>query len=54
VTLSPHLGYVTRELLGAVYSDTVEAVAAWLNGEPIRIANHQALLALLSQVNRQR
>jgi phosphoglycerate dehydrogenase-like enzyme len=40
VTLSPHLGYVTREMLGAIYSDTVEAVAAWLDGKPIRIANH--------------
>ncbi len=39
VTLSPHLGYVTRETLGAVYSDTVEAVAAWLDGKPVRIAN---------------
>ncbi|OBF88082.1 hydroxyacid dehydrogenase [Mycobacterium sp. 852002-51163_SCH5372311] len=42
VTLSPHLGYVTREMLGAFYADTVEAVAAWLNGTPIRIANPQA------------
>lgn len=39
VTLSPHLGYVTREMLGAFYSDTVESVLAWLDGEPIRIAN---------------
>ena len=45
VTLSPHLGYVTREMLGAFYSDTVEAVVAWLNGRPIRIANPQALPA---------
>jgi phosphoglycerate dehydrogenase-like enzyme len=43
VTLSPHLGYVTREMLGAVYTDTVEAVAAWLDGAPIRIANPEAL-----------
>jgi phosphoglycerate dehydrogenase-like enzyme len=43
VTLSPHLGYVTRELLAAVYSDTVESVAAWLDGAPIRIANREAL-----------
>jgi phosphoglycerate dehydrogenase-like enzyme len=43
VTLSPHIGYVTRELLGVVYSDTVEAVAAWLDGKPIRIANLEAL-----------
>ncbi|OBI95933.1 hydroxyacid dehydrogenase [Mycobacterium alsense] len=39
VTLSPHLGYVTREMLGAFYEDTVEAVVAWLDGAPIRIAN---------------
>ncbi|QAY96152.1 hydroxyacid dehydrogenase [Methylovirgula ligni] len=43
VTLSPHLGYVTRELLNAVYSDTVEAVAAWLDGKPVRIVNQEAL-----------
>lgn len=43
VTLSPHLGYVTREMLGAFYADTVEAVAAWLDGTPIRIANPQVL-----------
>ncbi|MGD1172862.1 D-2-hydroxyacid dehydrogenase family protein [Mycobacterium seoulense] len=42
VTLSPHLGYVTREMLGAFYSDTVEAVTAWLDGAPIRIANPEA------------
>ncbi|OJZ73788.1 hydroxyacid dehydrogenase [Mycobacterium paraffinicum] len=39
VTLSPHLGYVTREMLSAFYADTVEAVAAWLDGAPVRIAN---------------
>lgn len=43
VTLSPHLGYVTREMLGAFYSDTVEAVVAWLDGAPVRIANPEAL-----------
>ncbi|OBF76375.1 hydroxyacid dehydrogenase [Mycobacterium sp. 852002-51613_SCH5001154] len=43
VTLSPHLGYVAREMLAAFYSDTVEAVAAWLDGAPIRIANPEAL-----------
>ncbi|BBY40426.1 2-hydroxyacid dehydrogenase [Mycobacterium mantenii] len=42
VTLSPHLGYVTREMLGAFYSDTVESVVAWLDGAPIRIANPEA------------
>lgn len=44
VTLSPHLGYVTREMLSAFYADTVEAVVAWLDGSPIRIANPEALL----------
>ena len=43
VTLSPHLGYVTREMLSAFYSDTVAAVEAWLDGTPIRIANPEAL-----------
>lgn len=43
VTLSPHLGYVTREMLGAFYADTVESVLAWLDGTPIRIANHEVL-----------
>lgn len=49
VTLSPHLGYVTREMLSAFYSDTVEAVVAWLNGTPIRIANAEALQRGTSQ-----
>ncbi|OBK43957.1 D-2-hydroxyacid dehydrogenase family protein [Mycobacterium kubicae] len=43
VTLSPHLGYVTTETLSAFYSDTVEAVLAWLDGAPVRIANPEAL-----------
>jgi phosphoglycerate dehydrogenase-like enzyme len=43
VTLSPHLGYVTREMLGTFYADTVESVLAWLDGAPIRIANPEAL-----------
>ncbi|CDO87002.1 hydroxyacid dehydrogenase [Mycobacterium triplex] len=42
VTLSPHLGYVTREMLAAFYSDSIEAVVAWLDGTPIRIANPEA------------
>ncbi|MEE6135257.1 D-2-hydroxyacid dehydrogenase family protein [Mycobacterium sp. 050128] len=43
VTLSPHLGYVTREMLSAFYSDSIEAVVAWLDGAPIRIVNPEAL-----------
>jgi phosphoglycerate dehydrogenase-like enzyme len=45
VTLSPHLGYVTREMLSACYSDTIEAVAAWLDGKPVRLANSEELRA---------
>jgi phosphoglycerate dehydrogenase-like enzyme len=43
VTVAPHLGYVTREALTAFYVDTLEAVAAFVNGTPIRIANPSAL-----------
>ena len=43
VTLSPHLGYVTREFLGAIYSDVVESVTAWLDGNPVRVVNREAL-----------
>jgi phosphoglycerate dehydrogenase-like enzyme len=43
VTVTPHLGYVTRETLGAFYSDTVAAVAAFAAGNPIRVANPQVL-----------
>ena len=43
VTLTPHLGYVTRETLHAFYSDTIENVSAWLDGRLERIANQEAL-----------
>ena len=43
VTVSPHLGYVTRETLRAFYSDTVQAAVAFVQGEPIRVANPVAL-----------
>jgi phosphoglycerate dehydrogenase-like enzyme len=43
VTVTPHLGYVTREALTAFYVDTLEAVVAFANGTPIRIANPDAL-----------
>lgn len=43
VTLTPHLGYVTRETLHAFYADTIENVAAWLGGKLERIANPEAL-----------
>ena len=43
VTITPHLGYVTRETLVAFYTDTLEAVVAFAGGKPIRIANPEAL-----------
>jgi len=43
VTVTPHLGYVTRETLTAFYTDTLEAVVAFAEGVPIRIANPEAL-----------
>ena len=43
VTLTPHLGYVTRETLHAFYADTIENLVAWLDGRLERIANPEAL-----------
>ncbi len=43
VTVTPHLGYVTRETLCAFYGDTLEAVVAFADGAPIRVANPAAL-----------
>jgi phosphoglycerate dehydrogenase-like enzyme len=43
VTVTPHLGYVTYETLRAFYTDTVEAVVAFSDGKPIRVANPDAL-----------
>jgi phosphoglycerate dehydrogenase-like enzyme len=36
-TLSPHLGYVNEENYRTFYKDTVENVAAWLAGKPVRL-----------------
>jgi len=37
--LSPHLGYVTRGNMAALYRESAENVAAWLAGAPIRTLN---------------
>ncbi|NND91147.1 MAG: D-2-hydroxyacid dehydrogenase family protein, partial [Granulosicoccus sp.] len=37
--LSPHLGYVTEQTWKVFYSQTVEAIAAWQRGIPIRLLN---------------
>jgi phosphoglycerate dehydrogenase-like enzyme len=34
--LTPHLGYVTRGTWDVFYGQTVEAILAWINGNPIR------------------
>jgi phosphoglycerate dehydrogenase-like enzyme len=41
--LTPHLGFVTRESYEVFYRDTVEDVAAWLAGAPIRVMNPAVL-----------
>ena len=43
VTLTPHLGYATREILSLFYSDMPEAVAAFARGAPVRVLNPEAL-----------
>ncbi len=43
VTLSPHLGYATRDTLGAFYSGALEVIEAYLAGAPIRVTNPEAL-----------
>jgi len=37
--LSPHLGYVTEQTWQVFYSQTVDAIEAWQNGQPIRVLN---------------
>ena len=39
VTLSPHLGYVHEDNYRIFYGDTVENVAAWIAGKPLRVIN---------------
>lgn len=41
--LVPHIGYVTREQYQVRYRDTVENVAAYLRGQPLRVLNPEAL-----------
>lgn len=37
VVLTPHLGYVSQENFTAFYRNAVQAVQAWLKGEPVRV-----------------
>jgi phosphoglycerate dehydrogenase-like enzyme len=38
VVATPHVGFVTRDTYKTFYSDTVENIAAWLDGHPLRVA----------------
>jgi phosphoglycerate dehydrogenase-like enzyme len=42
-TITPHLGYVTRETLHAFYADMPEAIAAFAAGKPVRVVNKDVL-----------
>jgi phosphoglycerate dehydrogenase-like enzyme len=39
--LVPHIGYVTKEQYQVRYKDTVDNVAAYLRGEPLRVLNSE-------------
>jgi len=39
VLLTPHLGFVTKDAYARFYGDTVENVAAFLKGAPVRVLN---------------
>jgi phosphoglycerate dehydrogenase-like enzyme len=41
--LTPHLGYVSREVYDVFYKDTAEDVLAFLKGEPVRVLNPEVL-----------
>lgn len=34
---TPHIGFVSKETYRVFYGDTVENIAAWLNGTPVRV-----------------
>ena len=39
LVLSPHLGYVTEQTWTIFYTQTVDAILAWQDGNPIRVLN---------------
>jgi D-3-phosphoglycerate dehydrogenase len=45
VVLAPHLGYVDDATFRAFYRDGLENLLAWLDGNPIRVVNPDALKA---------
>ena len=42
VTLLPHLGYVSDDVLTSFWGDSIENVEAWLEGKPIRVLNPES------------
>ncbi len=43
VVLTPHSGYVTEEVYGAFYRETLENIQSWLDGEPRRVIDPDVL-----------
>jgi phosphoglycerate dehydrogenase-like enzyme len=43
VVLTPHLGYVTRETYEVFFRDSVEDIASFLRGQPVRVLNPDVL-----------
>jgi len=39
IVITPHLGYVTDETYRVFYGDALEAIQAFLKGEPVRVLN---------------
>ncbi len=43
VLLAPHLGYATAGTLRQFFADSIENVAAWMNGSPINVLNEDVM-----------
>jgi len=41
--LTPHIGYFTSDMLTVYYEDAVEAIVAFIKGQPIRVVNPEVL-----------
>jgi phosphoglycerate dehydrogenase-like enzyme len=39
ILMSPHTGYVTQENLAAMYTNVIQAIAAFMDGDPIDVLN---------------
>jgi len=39
IIMTPHLGYVTKETYQIFYTGTIEAITAYLHGQPVRVLN---------------